>query len=431
MFLLIQDPVELGWQPYVKSWLRNLRKLRMSEEDRDHLWVLFDHTVEQGLSFLEEHQQFRLINVPSLSIVQMLCSLLYGFFDYVHREGGFDVAEDNTEKEIERNLLPSDTLFGNLKLNFNGKNAKKYKKQFVFQGSQEQIRLLLDKLFVFCYLWSFGGHFDCTSEITEETDRTHFIPTFRTDSDVSIRCLFDNFLRTMFETQLGVSLPTGSNTLYSYFVDVEKGQFMIWDHLAINNTVHVDRRLDRPLSQQSADNTMISFVPTSETMCYSFLITLLALNEFPVLLSGTRGNGKTVLINYMLSRLSEPNGSCTSSSELLMHVLSSSSLQSKNTFSNTSLTDLLVPQKIKTQTNMDSVVVTHSVFSTQTTALKPKQAMKSKLVKRTRELLGTRHGEKVCRYVKLGQVEINCTGKPLIAGLLQIGIVMACMLFFT
>lgn len=406
MFLLIQDPVELGWQPYVKSWLRNLRKLKMSEEDRDHLWVLFDHTVEQGLSFLEEHQQFRLINVPSLSIVQMLCNLLYGFFDYVHREGGFDPAEDNTEKDIEKNLLLSNTLFGNLKLNFNRKNAKEYKSQFVFQGSCEQIRMLLDKLFVFCYLWSFGGHFDCTSEETAETDRTHFVPTFRVDSGVSIRCLFDNFVRTMFETKMGINLPTGSDTLYSYFVDVEKSQFMIWDHLAINNTVNVDRLLDRPLSQQSLDNTLTSFVPTSETMCYSFLMTLLALNEFPVLLSGTRGNGKTVLINYMLSRLSEPNGSCASSSELLMHVLSSSNLQPKNT-SKTSLTDLLGPQKVKTQTSMDSVVVAHSLFSTLTTTSKPKQAMKSKLVKRTRELLGTRPGEKVCRCVKLGRVEID------------------------
>jgi len=48
---------DLGWRPYVKTWLKTFFKDEdvVSENLRDHLWVLFSATIEPGLEFIRHH----------------------------------------------------------------------------------------------------------------------------------------------------------------------------------------------------------------------------------------------------------------------------------------------------------------------------------------------------------------------------------------
>ena len=129
-------------------------------------------------------------------------------------------------------------------------------------------------------MWSFGGHFECISEEAEEMDQNAYVPNFHTNSDVNIRHVFDTFIRDLFENKFDMHLPGGTNLLYSYYVDLEKGQFLLWDHLVINATIRLEKVVSQSLvknmSQPNKAQTTGkgSLVPTPHTICYSFLVAL-------------------------------------------------------------------------------------------------------------------------------------------------------------
>ena len=47
----------MGWEPYVKTWLATFFKDHevMPEECRDHLWAIFNATIDVGLKYLRHH----------------------------------------------------------------------------------------------------------------------------------------------------------------------------------------------------------------------------------------------------------------------------------------------------------------------------------------------------------------------------------------
>lgn len=45
---VFQDPVDLGWQPYVKTWLQRLPR-ELPEAAKQHLWALFEYSIEKGV----------------------------------------------------------------------------------------------------------------------------------------------------------------------------------------------------------------------------------------------------------------------------------------------------------------------------------------------------------------------------------------------
>jgi len=48
------DPNELGWRPYVTTWLRVNMTLKLKEESRKFILDLFDAYLEDGLRFLRK-----------------------------------------------------------------------------------------------------------------------------------------------------------------------------------------------------------------------------------------------------------------------------------------------------------------------------------------------------------------------------------------
>ena len=93
-------------------------------------------------------------------------------------------------------------------------------------------------------------------------------------------------------------MPASSRTIYSYFVDMDSGNFLTWDALVpttqsliergavitIGETMGVSSDTSQNKSQEG------EIVTTVDTVRYSFLMSLLLLNKNPVLLTG-RGWG--------------------------------------------------------------------------------------------------------------------------------------------
>lgn len=51
------DPAELGWLPYVRSWINKLKinVIKNSIELTNYLLVLFETYVNKGFSFIDKH----------------------------------------------------------------------------------------------------------------------------------------------------------------------------------------------------------------------------------------------------------------------------------------------------------------------------------------------------------------------------------------
>ena len=47
------DPAELGWSPYVRTWMKE-HGSKLKEETRDYILELFDTYVDEGLKFVRK-----------------------------------------------------------------------------------------------------------------------------------------------------------------------------------------------------------------------------------------------------------------------------------------------------------------------------------------------------------------------------------------
>uniref|UniRef100_H2YVP9 AAA+ ATPase domain-containing protein n=1 Tax=Ciona savignyi TaxID=51511 RepID=H2YVP9_CIOSA len=211
--MVYMDPVKLGWKPYVKSWIKRLPK-DLPQSGRDHLWDLFELSIETGLQLLEKRLKLQHIPVPQLSVVQTLCRILQVL-----------IGEVNYNRPAE---VTSELTF------------------------------ILGRLFVFAFTWSVGGVLNREDDQEEDTLISSTV-IGRDETLINMSYDFDQLVHDIFEkdTGIGVTFPSGSRSIFSYFVDLQ-------------------------------------------VIRYSFLSALLLLNKFPVLLTGDSGVGKTALIQRVL-----------------------------------------------------------------------------------------------------------------------------------
>ncbi|EFC46212.1 axonemal dynein heavy chain [Naegleria gruberi] len=119
--MVFVDPVELGWKPYVSSWLRNSTVSALSSENKDVLEKLFDDYVQDGLDFIR-NECFEEVPSNNLNLVTSLCGLI-------------------------------DSLFVDHKEKLDGEKTKQ----------------LVNFVFLFCYIWSIGANI--VDESMEKFDR--------------------------------------------------------------------------------------------------------------------------------------------------------------------------------------------------------------------------------------------------------------------
>ena len=126
----------------------------------------------------------------------------------------------------------------------------------------------LEMYFVFCCIWAFGG------------------PLSEVDG-VDYRTRLSEFWKSTFKS---VRMPT-RETIFDYHLNSEEMTFEKWEDSQHFTTIDFDSKL------QSVTEVT---VPTAETVAIQYWLSSLVSREFPIMLAGGSGCGKTQLVNSLL-----------------------------------------------------------------------------------------------------------------------------------
>ncbi|XP_054432748.1 dynein axonemal heavy chain 14 [Pteronotus mesoamericanus] len=413
------DPVDLGWEPYVKSWLLKTSKI-MSQAGVDYLEFLIKNSVKDGLQFLKKHQKFQPFPVQDLTVVVTLCRILDAFFEFMGKNGGLGQSEDLKGISTEE------------KSNRYSKAAVKFKvieerteNMWFLEKYPDKLKMMIQKLFVFAFIWAFGGTLKREDE--HENDILLY-SSFEPTSLARVTYDFDDLVHELFESnsQVGINLPAGKHSVFGYFVDIQQCEFVPWSELLPNVQTLIQRGtsiLAGP--QESGENLLkvteygesINYTATRDTTCLSFLISLLLKSSYPVLLTGDLGVGKTTIVNQVLAKLENSGGFDVKYGSLLGEVLLYNEIKKSRylrqnisiLLSETHKTTTGNPDKIiknletagesSFKNNNKGIIVSKINFNIKMTAAKTKEMILKKLRRRTIDTIGAPKNHRIVIFI--------------------------------
>ncbi|XP_049338447.1 dynein axonemal heavy chain 2 [Astyanax mexicanus] len=210
--MVYNDYSDLGWKPYVQSWIDKRQKMEV-----DHLKRLFDRYIKKTISFKRTHCK-ELVPITELNGVISLCRLY------------------DSLASPENGVNPADN---------------------------ENYGRMVELWFIFSLIWSI-----CASV------------------DEDGRKKIDNFLREMEGT-----FPN-KDTIYEYYVDTKNKTWASFED-----------KLPKGWRYPSNAPFYKIMVPTVDTVRYHFLVNSLVCGQYPVLLTGPVGTGKTSVAQSVLQGL--------------------------------------------------------------------------------------------------------------------------------
>ena len=370
---------------------------QLPREAFDHLNGLFEQSIDVGLSFLSTYNSLQFIPAPNLSIVSALCNIFGGFIEILSSQGGLS---DTGSVSASKEGVESSETTSAKSVAFAEKSEEETRTRELsfLQRNPSQLLSFLGKLYVFAFTWSFGGNLNSRYFAEDEDFGYSFVK-----NSTPAWHIFDTLIRELFENT--VRLPPGSESIANYYVDMENGQFTLWSNLvptaraliakavsnqfAISDTLNI---LDDPPPLRNQIEIDRSLVPTVDTVRYSFLVALMALNGQPVLLNGESGVGKSALLQDILVRLSQSGGTGIHTGTILGAVFRKGG---KNLVEN--IMDVAANSREggKAKESDSELACYTTQFSAYTSATKARKFIESKLVKRGRDVLGPRPGKKV------------------------------------
>ncbi|XP_066216240.1 dynein axonemal heavy chain 14 [Saccopteryx leptura] len=414
--MVYMDPVDLGWEPYVKSWLLKTSKI-MSQSGVDCLQFLIQISVKSGLQFIKKYQQFQPFPVQDITIVRTLCRILDAFFEFMGKHGGFGHCEDLKNVSIGDKSHPYSTV----SIRFKDVD-KRAETTWFLEKHPDKLPIMIQKLFVFAFTWAFGG----TLKRRDEYENDILYSGFQPASSARISYDFDNLVHELFENnlQVGINLPNGKHSIFEYFVDLQQCEFIPWSELLPSVQTLIQRGTSLLAEPQgSSENILkiteygesIKYTATRDTTCLSFLISLLLKNSFPVLLTGDFGVGKTAAINQMLAKLEHSGGFDLEHGSILGEVLlynenkksslkqNISMLLSETHKTATGSSDKVTKKSEKTGEslfkNNNRITVSTINFSIKMTAAKTKEMILKKLKRRNKDTLGAPENNKIVIFI--------------------------------
>ncbi|KAM6459278.1 dynein axonemal heavy chain 14 [Liasis olivaceus] len=236
------DPTDLGWEPYVKTWLESISEI-IPENSIEYLESLFHSSIKLGLAFLNKHKKMQAFPVHQMGIVVNICRIIGSFIHVMNLGQGLQCRILKREEEHE-----GETLIG-------------------INTSQDELAHVTRD---FNYL---------VHDLFERK------PPANIQFPSGDKTVFDYF----------VDLQTGEFEPWGHLVP--STQFLIQKETSdISDS-------DNNLSENHEKKTEPSaFIPNIDTIRHSFLASLLLLTKHPVLIIGDPGSGKTAMIDNMLGR---------------------------------------------------------------------------------------------------------------------------------
>ncbi|XP_036611437.1 dynein heavy chain 14, axonemal [Trichosurus vulpecula] len=442
------DPVDLGWKPYVKTWLVKVSKL-LPQNGIENLDRMFKKSVEEGLLFLRKHGSIQPFPVHEIPILTNLCRILDAFFSFMEMKAGSPAHESMAVKEpsiipaIEPPQKKIASLISKYATAFrrpkptkvrDGQDEENENTKWFLQRNPEKLCLMLDKIFVFAFTWAFGG---ILKREDEHEDDILFGPGHGFATLRKITYDFDNLIHELFEGDppYGIRLPSGERSIFGYFVDLQNCDFIPWSNLIPSSDSLIAGNSLRSGSQTTLGsiikyNDNIEFnhhFATRDTISLSFFMSLFIKNKYPILIAGESGVGKTAVINQMLEKLQGPGGLEIKLGTILGNVLlykrikKSSSLQDNL---NLLITDNFKSppkdlgmcghcasfgqkyywpkeeEREESQTKPDkSIIVSTIKFSANTTASKTQELILKKLIRKSKDIHGAPKNSQVIIFI--------------------------------
>nr|KAF6399683.1 dynein axonemal heavy chain 14 [Molossus molossus] len=414
--MVYMDPVDLGWEPYVKSWLLKTSQI-MSQVGVDCLEFLIKNSVKHGLQFIKQHQKFQPFPVQDITIVITLCRILDAFFEFMDKNGGFGQCEDLKNISTKKSFP-----YSKVSLRFKT-IAKRATKTWYLEKFPDKLKTVIQKLFVFAFTWAFGG---TLKREDEHEDDILFDSSFEPDSLARVTYDFDNLVHELFENnpQVDINLPTGDCSIFGYFVDLQQGEFIPWSELLPNIQTLIQRGtsiLSDPAGSSASllkiteYGESINFTATRDTTCLSFLISLLLKNFCPVLLTGDFGVGKTSVINQMLAKLEGSGGFDVKYGSILGEVLLYNEIKKSSLGQNISILlsetqktaaesqDKITKKSSRSKSSLENeekgVTVSSINFGIKLTAARTKEMILKKLKRRTKDILGAPKSNRIVIFI--------------------------------
>ncbi|XP_051780645.1 dynein axonemal heavy chain 6-like [Erpetoichthys calabaricus] len=316
--MVYMDPVDLGWMPYVNTWLAKECK-ELGESGQKYLQTLFNKSMAEGLDFIKKNQKMQHFPVPEMSIIMTLCNILGAFINVLSKNGCLSDVNENIPWTVQSRSSSSKTTSSFRGSLLGSAQDRRDHHKWFLQKHPDKLPVLLGRLFVFAFTWAVGGILNRD----EEWEDSLQVSKDKDTPLVSVACCFDKLVHDLFdgEPPHGVRLPTGNRLIFGYFVDLQTGAFVPWDELVTSTESMIKKGLSFSSFSESlmyegvkgkflkkSMDSSVQFIPTPDTVRFSFLTSLLLLNNHPVLLTGESGVGKSVLIHNMLENLKKQGG---------------------------------------------------------------------------------------------------------------------------
>uniref|UniRef100_A0A8C3TFB6 Dynein axonemal heavy chain 14 n=1 Tax=Chelydra serpentina TaxID=8475 RepID=A0A8C3TFB6_CHESE len=203
--MVFVDPTDLGWEPYVKTWLLKVSRI-ITRSGSECLESLFEKSIKKGLNFLAKHKKMQPFPVQQMGIVMNLCRILGAFIDIMRKHGHFCHSE------------PDSTTFA---------HVEKEDQKWFLEKYPDKLPSLLEKLYVFAFTWVVGGVLRRETDYEEES--LIGINT-QDESLVNVTRGFSNFVLSI-SNFTGIQFPAGDRVIFEYFVDLQTGDFAPWTDL--------------------------------------------------------------------------------------------------------------------------------------------------------------------------------------------------------
>eukprot|EP00899_Mesostigma_viride_P007437 jgi/Mesvir1/16695/Mv15092-RA.1 len=249
-------PEEVGWRPFVKTWATTGLPAECGAGLRHHLVSLFEEYVDGTLAFMRRNCREEIASVD-INLIISLCRLL---------ESMLQPQNGVPYDEVPAPVAPAGSASeggaeGDAPVAASDKPATVLSELGIS---------VVNKLFVFCLVWSIGGNL-----VSDTWD------------------VFDDFVRELVQALL--PLPS-YGLLYDFFVNIKDDKFERWEEVV------------PPFHYKKDMEFFQMLVPTVDTVRYSYLLEQALVVNRSVLLNGVTGVGKSVIVTNALAGFGEKRG---------------------------------------------------------------------------------------------------------------------------
>ena len=287
---------------------------------------LFDQSIEKGNGFLKTHKSQLSCLLPAMGAVKTLCYILRALLDTALKEcpqlckSKAQAFSCPIKSEDSSSSIGVQTLAG---IYIPTKAAVQDKGSATsLEGHPPQSELLdlVGKLFVFSFLWAFGG---CIESAEEDDEGMDGLTQQVTRGGNTLVSKFDALVRKTFSSAnstVYIKLPASADFLFSYFVDIHTSSFVQWKTLVplpkqvatrvsflrkglgnLSSTFSSPFFNDSEFSPSHLTAVSVPQIPTIHTVELAYLAALLA--DCNVVFVGKSSVGKTQFLDNLIDML--------------------------------------------------------------------------------------------------------------------------------